>query len=47
MDDLVKVTIHLHEASDWPAMNEVYRTYFGGDMPARMALRGSRLWTTL
>jgi 2-iminobutanoate/2-iminopropanoate deaminase len=40
MDDLVKVTIHLHDARDWPAMNEVYRTYFGSYLPARMAFEG-------
>jgi 2-iminobutanoate/2-iminopropanoate deaminase len=40
MDDLVKVTIHLHDAGDWPAMNEVYRTYFGSYLPARMAFEG-------
>jgi len=40
MDDLVKVTIHLHDAGDWPAMNEVYRTYFTSYLPARMAFEG-------
>jgi 2-iminobutanoate/2-iminopropanoate deaminase len=40
MDDLVKVTIHLHDASDWPAMNEVYGTYFSSYLPARMAFEG-------
>jgi len=40
MDDLVKVTIHLHDARDWPAMNEVYRTYFSRYLPARMAFEG-------
>jgi 2-iminobutanoate/2-iminopropanoate deaminase len=40
MDDLVKVTIHLHDARDWSAMNEVYRTYFMSYLPARMAFEG-------
>jgi 2-iminobutanoate/2-iminopropanoate deaminase len=40
MDDLVKVTIHLHDVRDWPAMNEVYRTYFISYLPARMAFEG-------
>ncbi len=40
MDDLVKVTIHLHDARDWQAMNDVYRTYFSGYLPARMAFEG-------
>src|SRR5260370_24518950 len=34
---LVKVTIHLHHASDWPATNEVYRTYLTRYLPARTA----------
>lgn len=40
MDDLVKVTIHLQNARDWPTMNEVYRTYFTDYLPARMAFEG-------
>ncbi len=40
MDDLVKVTIHLHNARDWPPMNDVYRTYFTSYLPARMAFEG-------
>lgn len=40
MDDLVKVTIHLQNAGDWPMMNEVYRTYFTDYLPARMAFEG-------
>jgi len=38
MDDLVKVNVHLHDAHDWAAMNEVYRTYFGEYLPARMSM---------
>jgi 2-iminobutanoate/2-iminopropanoate deaminase len=40
MDDLAMVTIHLHDADDWPVMNEVYRTYFRDYLPARMAFEG-------
>jgi 2-iminobutanoate/2-iminopropanoate deaminase len=40
MDDLVKVTVHLSDAKDWPAMNDVYREYFGDYLPARMAFEG-------
>jgi 2-iminobutanoate/2-iminopropanoate deaminase len=40
MDDLVEVTVHLSDAKDWPAMNDVYRAYFGDYLPARMAFEG-------
>jgi 2-iminobutanoate/2-iminopropanoate deaminase len=33
--DLVKVNVHLKFANDFDAMNEVYRTYFPADPPAR------------
>lgn len=38
MDDLVKVNVHLNDAKDWPAMNEVYREFFDDYLPARMAM---------
>jgi len=40
LTDLVKVTVHLKDAKDWPAMNEVYRGYFKEYLPARMAFEG-------
>jgi 2-iminobutanoate/2-iminopropanoate deaminase len=35
MDDLVWVQIFSSDLSDYPAFNEVYRSYFKGPMPAR------------
>jgi 2-iminobutanoate/2-iminopropanoate deaminase len=38
MNDLVKVNVHLSDAKDWPAMNEVYRDFFDEYLPARMSM---------
>lgn len=38
MDDLVWVQIFSADLADYPAFNEVYRTYFKGAMPARAYL---------
>lgn len=38
MDRVVKCTVMIEEMSEWPAMNEVYATYFPGPKPARSAL---------
>ena len=35
MTDVVKVNIYLKNAADFEKMNEVYRTYFTKDLPAR------------
>jgi 2-iminobutanoate/2-iminopropanoate deaminase len=35
MDDAVKTTVFLVKAEDFSKMNEVYKTYFTGDLPAR------------
>jgi len=35
MDDVVKVTVFLVKAEDFSKMNEVYKTYFTRDLPAR------------
>ena len=35
LDDVVKVTIFIGSQSEWSKMNEVYRSYFKGDLPAR------------
>ena len=35
MDDVVKTTVFLVRAEDFPRMNDVYRTYFTRDLPAR------------
>lgn len=43
MDRVVKCTVFLADIAEWPAMNEVYRTYFPGTKPARSALGGASL----
>jgi len=35
MDDVVKTTVFLVKAEDFSKMNEVYKTYFTRDLPAR------------
>ncbi len=35
MDNILKVTIYVLDMADVPAMNEVYRTYFTDNYPAR------------
>jgi 2-iminobutanoate/2-iminopropanoate deaminase len=32
---VLKATVYLTDISEFEAMNEVYRTYFSGDLPAR------------
>ncbi len=32
---MLKVTVYLTDIGEFGAMNEVYRTYFTGDLPAR------------
>lgn len=36
-DKVVKCTVFIADMSEWPAMNEVYITYFTGTPPARSA----------
>jgi 2-iminobutanoate/2-iminopropanoate deaminase len=43
MDDLVKVTIYLKDFGDFPAVNEVYQTYFSGDPPTRTTIQAGNL----
>lgn len=43
MNNVVKCTAMLVDIKEWPAMNEVYRTYFPGPKPARSAFAGSGL----
>ncbi|MBE0634280.1 RidA family protein [Candidatus Bathyarchaeota archaeon] len=35
IDDIVKVTVYIGEQAKWGNMNEVYRSYFKGTLPAR------------
>src|SRR5688572_27925043 len=43
MANVVKCTAMLADIADWPAMNEVYITYFPGPKPARSAMGGLSL----
>ena len=38
LDKVVKATVHLTNAQDFPRMNQVYRTFFPKDPPARIAI---------
>ncbi len=38
MDRIVKCTVMIDDMAEWPAMNEVYATFFPGPKPARSAL---------
>ena len=42
MDKVVKCTVFLADIAEWPAMNEVYKTFFP-NKPARSALAASGL----
>ncbi len=37
MADLVKCTVMLADMADWPAFNDIYKSYFQGRYPARSA----------
>jgi reactive intermediate/imine deaminase len=43
MTDVVKCTVMLADIGDWPAFNEVYKTYFDQRYPARSALGANGL----
>lgn len=43
MADVVKCTVMLADMSEWAAFNDVYRTYFKGNFPARSALGANGL----
>lgn len=43
MDDLVKCTVMLADIAEWPAFNDVYRTFFDGRFPARSAFAATGL----
>jgi 2-iminobutanoate/2-iminopropanoate deaminase len=42
-DRVVQCTVALADMADWPAFNEVYRAYFKGHFPARMAFGANAL----
>jgi reactive intermediate/imine deaminase len=37
LDRVIKCTVFMADMSEWPAMNEIYATYFPGPKPARSA----------
>jgi 2-iminobutanoate/2-iminopropanoate deaminase len=43
MDDLVYVQVFCPEVSLWESFNEIYRTYFRGDLPARAFVGSGKL----
>lgn len=43
MDHVVKCTVMLADIAEWPAMNEIYKTFFPNNKPARSAFAGGGL----
>lgn len=43
MDRVIKCTVFLADMAEWPAMNEVYATFFPENKPARSAMGASGL----
>ncbi|MBW1878819.1 MAG: RidA family protein [Deltaproteobacteria bacterium] len=43
LEQVVKVTVYLHDMEDFGIMNEVYAQFFGEHKPARAAVEVSRL----
>lgn len=43
LEKVVKCTVFLADIGEWPAMNEVYKQFFGPKFPARSAVAGSGL----
>ena len=41
--DIVKTTVFLADIGDYPAVNDVYATYFSEDPPARSAIQAGAL----
>lgn len=42
-DDIAKTTIFLADIADYPAVNEIYASYFPGAPPARSAIQAGAL----
>lgn len=42
-DNVVRTTVYLADLNDFPAMNEVYATYFRSPAPARATVQAARL----
>jgi 2-iminobutanoate/2-iminopropanoate deaminase len=43
LGSVVKTTVYLADMADFPALNEVYGTFFGAPAPARVTVQVSRL----
>ena len=43
MSDIVKCTVMLADMREWAAFNDIYRTYFKGNFPARSAFGANGL----
>jgi 2-iminobutanoate/2-iminopropanoate deaminase len=43
LGSVVKTTVYLTDMSEFPEMNEVYRSFFQGDPPARVTVQVSKL----
>ncbi|MGD8238542.1 MAG: Rid family detoxifying hydrolase [Armatimonadota bacterium] len=43
LDDVVKTTVYLSDMDNFPALNEIYATYFVSDPPARTTIQAARL----
>jgi 2-iminobutanoate/2-iminopropanoate deaminase len=42
-DNVVRTTVFLVDMNDFPAMNEIYATYFSSPAPARATVQAARL----
>jgi 2-iminobutanoate/2-iminopropanoate deaminase len=42
-DNVVRTTVYLADMNDFPAMNEIYGTYFSSPAPARATVQAARL----
>ena len=43
LDNVIKVTVFIRDMDEFGAINEVYRTFFSGEPPARSVVEVSRL----
>ena len=43
LDDVVKTTVYLSDMCDYDILNEVYKTYFDEDPPARVCIEAGHL----
>jgi len=43
LSDVLKTTVYMTDIDEFDGMNEVYRSYFGSDPPARTAVEVSRI----